>query len=340
MDNSGFQQSKLHNFPHMVGSGSGSHEMNDTDDKQESSDLVSARNEMPRLVRRLVDAQVDIMAADEVRPEFLHSVLCQVGMPRKRTQSRTFERNSGNCSIRVEAGRLFEGNRKGWVEKVLPYGARPRLVLLHLCAEAVRTQDPNIEVGRTAHEFLRRLGIDSNGDGYRRFREQMEGLAACRMQLGLGYEERNLTVDTKPISRFDAWLQLDEGAPALWPGIMTLSAEFMTTLMAHAVPLDPRAIKALQGSALALDVYAWLAHRLCRIRKKDGVKLAWKNLREQFGQEYSNSRDFKREMKATLMKVCAVYPDARISEETGGIRLYSSPPPIRKTSSLVALPGR
>jgi DNA invertase Pin-like site-specific DNA recombinase len=50
------------------------------------------------------------------------------------------------------------------------------------------------------------------------------------------------------------------------PSTVTLSNEFFESLMGqNALPLDARAIRALQQSAMALDVYTWLAHRLCRI---------------------------------------------------------------------------
>ena len=65
------------------------------------------------------------------------------------------------------------------------------------------------------------------------------------------------------------------------------------------------------------------------------------NLRQQFGQEYACSKDFKKKFRAALLKVRAVYPDARIDEEMGGLRLYSSPAPIPKSQSPVArFPGR
>ena len=89
---------------------------------------------------------------------------------------------------------------------------------------------------------------------------------------------------------------------------MTLSNEFYETLREHAVPLDNRAVAALTHSALALDIYTWLAHRLCRVRKVEGVKLSWRNLRYQFGQEYADSKNFKREWRKALRTVLAVYP--------------------------------
>jgi len=48
---------------------------------------------------------------------------------------------------------------------------------------------------------------------------------------------------------------------------------------------------AAKHSALALDIYTWLAHRLCRVTEASGVVLSWRSLREQFGQEYSDPQD-------------------------------------------------
>ncbi len=293
----------------------------------------SAPAPLTHLQRRLIDAAADLMEGNADSPEFMHSVLCHVGMPRSQTAARTFERSSGSASIMIEAGKLWK--RKQWHDQPLPYGAKPRLVLMHLCSEAVRTGSPDIEVGRSAREFLTRLGLDNSGHEYARFRAQMEALAACRMILGFSSENRDVTISTNPISRFEAWTQHDSKSLGLWPGMMTLSGEFHTTLLEHAVPLAPLAIHALQKSALALDVYTWLAHRLCRISKDDGVKLYWKTLRGQFGQEYKDPRDFKHEFKAALVKVCAVYPDACVREEVGGLRLFPSPPPIPKTQVVV-----
>lgn len=298
---------------------------------------ITSTPKLTRLQRRIVDAAADIMECEAESPEFLHSVLCHVGLPRSKTEGRVFERSSGTAAIVIEAGRLYRGGRM--VDQPLPYGAKPRLVLLHLCSEAVRTQSPEIEIGQSAREFLERLGLDQSGHEFRRFRQQMEALAACRMTLGFtaqnGAIRRDVTINTQPISRFEAWTQTDGRSLGLWPGSMTLSPDFFSTLTQHAVPLDPRAIRALQKSALMLDLYAWLAHRLHRIRKAEGVKVSWRNLREQFGQEYKDPKDFKRVIRDALVKVCIAYPDARIDLVPGGLLLLPSPPPIRKTQIVV-----
>lgn len=287
------------------------------------------------LQRRLIDAAADIIEHQCDSPTFMHSVLCQVGLPRTKTAARTFQRKSGSTVLEIEAGKLY---RRGELVPIpLPYGAKPRLVLLHICEEALKNRCPEVEIGRSAREFLKRLGLDNSGHEYARFRTQMEALAACRMILGMEADGKEITINAHPISRFEAWVQHDFKSLGLWPGKVTLSGEFYATLTEHAVPLDHRAIRGLQKSALALDLYAWLAQRLCRVRKAEGVKVSWANLKQQFGQEYRTSKDFKRELRAALRKVLTVYPDARIDEEPGGLRLYSSPSPVPKSQGVVKL---
>ena len=101
--------------------------------------------ELPSLTRRLVDASLTISDLSPERPEFLHAVLCQLGLPRSRQNPRTFERHCGGASLLLEAGSTATGLGK-WAECQLPYGAQPRLVLYHLCSEAVRTQSNVIDL--------------------------------------------------------------------------------------------------------------------------------------------------------------------------------------------------
>ncbi len=261
---------------------------------------------------------------------FTHSVLCQVGLPRSKTDAREFMRRSGEAWVVVQAGYLDEG--KGPVQQPIPYGAMPRLALAWVSSYAKRYNTPEIPIGDSAAEFLRLMGLgDSQGARYATLRKQMHALAACRLQLG--YKGRNFN-PAPPIEQFDAWVANGNAEQrALWPGVMTLSEPYFNSLMdGNAVPLDNRALHALKGSALALDVYAWLASRLHRIEGRP-VILHWKSLREQFAQEYQGKdpdKDFKKKFLPVLRNVQVVYPQAKIKQVTGGLMLMSSPPPIPK----------
>ena len=295
---------------------------------------------MPRSVERLIDAAECIRQEPPDRMDFLHSVLCQLGLPRSRTEERIYERRSGHASLLLEAGKLYNG--LDWVDQPLPYGATPRLVLVHVSSEAVRTRQRSVEIGDSMRQFLTRLGMQTSGGrrgGYTALKRQMEALAACRMSIGMFAHGKAVTLDAKPIKRFEAWLHTgDQDGPqrTLWPGVLELSEDFYNTLVEHAVPLDYRALGALKHSSLALDVYTWLAHRLRRVTKPGGVKLSWQNLKDQFGPDYARSKDFKREFRQALRQVCVVYPDARIEEVIGGVVLRPSLPPLSR--AWIAMP--
>jgi hypothetical protein len=255
---------------------------------------------------------------------FQHAVLCQVGLPRKRVDGDRFERQSGEVSLLVKSGELFLGGK--WVPQPVPYGVKPRLALIHLCSEAVRTRSPVVEVGDSVREFLKRLGLGDDGRAYSMFRKQMAALAACEMRLGF----RDRTEKLAPVDGFEAWFANDGAQRTLWPGVITLTDKFFDSLAEHAVPLDPRAIVALRHSAMALDLYTWLAHRLWRIRTP--VKVPWRALHQQFGAEYAEVRVFRRKVAEALIDVRRVYPDAKVEPAIGGLMLKASPPPVPKTT--------
>ena len=75
-----------------------------------------ARNKktMTRSVRRIIDASADLMdePPDINQADFLHAILCQVGMPRRAVKERIFERENGATSMVLEAGRLWNGKRQ------------------------------------------------------------------------------------------------------------------------------------------------------------------------------------------------------------------------------------
>lgn len=285
---------------------------------------------------KLIDASAQIMgtAPEGEDMAFTHAVLCQVGLPRSKFEGREFMRQSGSAWVNVQAGWLDEGS--GPVLQPLPYGPLPRLALAWISSQAVREKKREIAIGNSASEFLRMLGKTATGGrngSFAALRKQMHALAACRLQFGLGVDGQGRTFNEQPVEQFDAWLQdKDRGQKSLWPGVMVLSEKYFKSLVEDkkAVPLDNRALLALSDSALALDVYAWLAHRLRRIGDK-GVTLHWKALREQFGQEYKGKepdKDFKDAFLPQLKKVLAVYPTAKVRPVKGGVLLLSSPPPV------------
>src|SRR5215475_11691134 len=124
--------------------------------KQPGEVLPLTRNQ-----QRLLDARDQILNDRPDRNDFLHTVMCQVGMPRRATEAKTFERTSGHISIQLEAGKLWDGRQ--WVQQPLPYGTTPRLVMVHISSEAIRTKSRRVDVGDSMRQFLLKLGMGDNG---------------------------------------------------------------------------------------------------------------------------------------------------------------------------------
>jgi Plasmid encoded RepA protein len=269
---------------------------------------------------------------------FQHSVFCQVGLPRRKTDSLRFERTSGAVSILVKAGELRE--RGAWVQQPLPWGPKPRLILIYAISEALRNRSPVVSIGRTAAEFMARVGIEPQGSEYRAVNRQLKSLAACDIKIGIGYAGMDRT---KPLPTFDHidLLARNPHQQTLWTQEIEFTPQFFDSILEHAVPLAEAAIRGLRGSALALDVYTWLAHRLHRVGAK-GARIRWEAIQAQFGQEYGTTRSFRQEFRATLNAVLQLYPDARVRSGRDGLILLQSPPPIppRPVITVPQLPGR
>lgn len=272
-------------------------------------------------------------AVDAGDPDYLPAFFCHVGLPRSSYDGLSFERQSGTVSLQIEGGKTFDG--KGWRQQPIPYGAIPRLALIHITSEAVRTQSPIVDVGNSVYAFLEALGVGNNQAARRNARKQMIALGACTMRLGRVVERDGKrfaqTVDGRPFNQFEAWIDDTEGQRALWPTSLTLSEPFFDAIIKSAVPLRHDALAQLSGSALALDIYSWLAHRLCRV-KRGGAEISWAALAEQFGQEYSDRKNFKRRFIAQLHNVLKAYPEARVEIIHGGLRLETSPTPIPRST--------
>src|SRR3954469_20135859 len=111
-----------------------------------------------------------------------------------------------------------------------------------------------------------------------------------------------------------------------WPEVVELSQEVHDHLRSHAVPLDSRAIAHLAGSALALDLYAFLVYRLPRLRER--LRLSWGAVTMQFGTADTPPRKMAQLIHNALVEVQAVYPEARVEAVREGLLLRHSPPSV------------
>lgn len=289
---------------------------------------------LTRHKQKLLDASTAIRNEPPDRINFLHAVQCQCGIPYKNPGDdvREWDRKQGNASLRIEAGSAIDP-KGDFVKLGLPYGEKPRLVLIHLATEAVRKGTPVVDVEDSMTGFARSLGLETNGQQLRSLKDQLARLAAASVRLGVVEEGRAMQFQTHFVSAFDLWFPKQSDQRILWPSTVRLSEEYFQTLGQHAVPLDHRAVAALSSSSMALDVYVWLAQRLHRVPTGKPQFVDWASLHEQFGQGFARIRDFRRRFLQTLNHVTSAYPAARMSADERGMTLSHSPPPVAPRSA-------
>ncbi|MFL5280735.1 MAG: replication protein RepA [Rhodopila sp.] len=296
--------------------------------------------------QRLLDFATDIVSTTAEDLAFQHSILTQCSLPIARPSDGTlvWERQQGRARLMIEAGKVLDPRTGHFTQLSLPYGPKARLLLMHLNSEAVRRQTPIIPVEDSMTAFFRRLmGRTQDGRQARMLKLQLSSLAAATFRMGITQgDERALQVDTKVVGAFDLWLQRDDNQRILWPSTLRLSLDYYESLMRFAVPLDERAISALAHSALALDIYCWLAQRLHRIPAGKPQFVPWIALFDQFGQGYKEIRFFRRDFLRLLDLVKGVYPGARLGSDRRGMCLEASPPPVTKRLAVVThvIPGQ
>lgn len=290
--------------------------------------------------QRLLDLSADIAETPADELAFQHSILAQTSLPAARPPDDllVWERRQGKATLLVEAGKALNPRTGHFEQLGLPYGPKARLLLMHLNGEAVRRQSPVIPVEDTMTAFFRRLmGRTQDGRQAKMLKEQLTALAAAQFRLGISHGDSAVQVDTKVVGAFNLWFEKDESQRILWPSTLKLSLDYFDSLQRFAVPLDERAIAALAHSAVALDVYCWLAQRLHRMPEGRPQLVPWVSLQEQFGQGYTRTRRFREFFSGLLPQIHAAYPDARFETDGRGMTLWQSPPPVRKR--LVAVTG-
>lgn len=285
--------------------------------------------------KRLVKTRVEMVINEQdiSNAAFQHSILCQAFLPYKDpgNETRLWDHRQGNARLLLKAGEILNPRTDEWEQIGLPYGAKARLILAYVNTQAIKAQSPLVDVEESLSAFIAKLGLHREGKTIAMIKEQLRRLATSNINMAFTLSNDQV-IQTKfdIIKAFDLWFPRDENQRVLWTSQIQLSEDYFKSLSQHAVPLNIEALKALAHSAMAIDIYSWLAQRLHRI---DGSQfVAWANLKEQFGQAYTRMDNFKRDFRATLLLVKTVYKEARIEEvDNKGFNLFNSPSQIPKS---------
>ena len=282
---------------------------------------------------KLAKAAAQIMARPgQAEAAYLARELVQCTLPHRDPGEVTvWVRRNGDYALGLQPGAdLKTGKSIG-----MPYGSLPRLLLLWIVTEAVRTKNRRIKLGATLNEFLREVGLDPNtGGGKRgdaaRLKEQMKRLLNCRISFEYsagdakaGTEARLNMEVAKKIQYWWDFNNPDQGG--LFESEIILGEDFFKAITTAPVPLDMRALLPLKSSPLALDLYTWATYRVHRLEqsKQREVSIPLVSLKQQFGGEYNRVNNFKAALTEALAKVQEVYPSLDYTMERSALVLRS-----------------
>src|SRR4029453_11565748 len=110
---------------------------------QDSEPLLDVFKTLPlsRVERRSLRTSTQMnLAPIPEQLAFQHTVLCQTSMPypNQGNAVRKWEQKKGHLCLLIEAGMALHPVTEVWIELGLPFGPKPRLILAHLNAEALR----------------------------------------------------------------------------------------------------------------------------------------------------------------------------------------------------------
>lgn len=226
---------------------------------------------------------------DKAEAAFMARQLVQATLPHKNPGDiPVWSRTNGNLTLSIQPGM----NTKKKKSIGYPYGTLPRLLLFWITTEAVRTNNPKIELGKSLSNFMEKLGLDASRGGKRsdskRLKEQMIRLFRATISFEQSVNGRDSWIDMQVAPK--GMLCWDERFPdrdALWESYIQLGEDFFKAITASPVPVDIRALKGLKNSPLALDLYAWATYTAYQTQQTGQSRsLSWEILHKQFGAEY------------------------------------------------------
>jgi replication initiator protein len=290
--------------------------------------LEEARNKAETRGERLaIEAAGAILAEEVSRLGIIHAGFAMTSLPHKRIEEPLWRRQGYRTTLLVESGRTGEG---GWIG--VPYGSVARLILLYLQTEAIRSNDPEVELGRSMHAWLSRMGISAGGKNYKLVGEQARRISACRLTFLTEVPGAELRQNGAFVQNAITLTALaDDRQRALWQDRVRLDDGFWRSLKEHPVPVREEAVQAIGARSLALDVYVWLAYRLHALTKP--TQVTWAAVHAQFGAGFKALRQLKPTFREALALALAVYPEARVNVETAGIVLHPSLPAVPRSEA-------
>lgn len=274
------------------------------------------------------NAGLQIMNTDPKFNEigYLARFLSMISLPYKDPHTTEYERINGQLNVLITTPEKFGG---------VPYGKYPRILKIFIENEAFLKKNREIKLGNSLREFCNRLGIEIGGKQVQLLKKAFISFSNTTFRISFPFFENprkqgDYKTGFLPIEEsLTFWDKKNPEQISLFDGYIILSDQYFQQIIEHPMPIDLRAIRSLQDSSLALDIYIWLTGRFFSLKKESLI--SWDNLANQFGSDYKELRKFKDNYIKELKKVLFVYPEARVKGNKEGLLLTPSKTSIRKS---------
>jgi hypothetical protein len=302
---------------------------------------------------RLVDAAAGIRQDDNLCLGYLSPEMILCTLPHSDPGSiPIWGRKNRNLTLSIQPFWDFNS-----MTAYYPYGAMPRVVLVWMVSQIVKTRERRLVFGPSFNDLMREIGLDpSQGGGQRsdrvRLGQQLERLSRAVIRYDDSTPERKSWKDIIIAPKGKVWWDEEKPQPIdakkkKWPGVVwwervdegatsyiEFSQEFVDLVLDRPVPLDIRIAAALSKSPLAMDLYAWFSYTSYTWGRRTDMPIRWQDLHNQLGCDYKELRQFRFQVNMLLPRIMVLYPDLKV-DASDEERLI-----IKKGSrSSIAFPG-
>ncbi|MCX7375202.1 MAG: replication protein RepA [Alphaproteobacteria bacterium] len=264
---------------------------------------------LPELRARPAEGEADAL--------WYHPGFCQFPLPQRPGAAQPWSHERGGTAVTIEPG--SERDR-------VPGGAMLRRLLMHLCDSAVRLDQSQVSLGESAAALAAAMQPPIPAELVPALEAQATSLFGCRIVVA--------TEGGPGLSVLDA-----RGRPRTssdWRNVVRLNARFLDNLQREKVALDRAAVAALQRSAMALDIYVWLAATLPAQPDRSIEAAPWPALQAHFGAPDQDADAFQAECATALALLRRTLPRLEIDEDAIGAGFSARTAPEQPSAQPVA----
>ncbi|MFZ6764928.1 replication initiation protein [Pseudoroseomonas sp. WGS1072] len=256
----------------------------------------------------------------------LHRAFCKLALPLAAVPGH-WRREAEGLALALETAEP---------EQVPPHGWCLRLLLIHICDQAVRQASPLVELGADVAALAEAMRVPATAPVAEEITRQLDLLLACKLTLGFDGQA--------PLSVFDARGRSRKTKPE-WPPQLRLNARFHASLMEQQIRLDSRILHVLATEPLAIDAHAWTRQALADAPAGQVVQVPWPELQARYGTPGQSADAFRAAFEEALQMVFAADTSIVLGSDDAGMRLRAAtaedlapppeppPPPPRAVAS-------